>query len=89
MIKLSTIAAAAALFSATGALAAEPITSDEMCQARLETHKNMLASSDAGPKANKMVEDLVVVFANLCQSKSYDDALRVGDTIRGLLASEN
>lgn len=77
------------LLSSTASMAAEPISSSEMCMARLDTHTKMLSESDSGPKADAMVKDLVEVFAHLCQTKAYDEALLVGDTIRGLLATEN
>jgi hypothetical protein len=85
----TTLAALLLLLGSTTSMAAEPISSAEMCQARLDTHTKMLSETDSGPKANAMVKDLIEVFAHLCQTGAYDQALLVGDTIRGLLATEN
>jgi hypothetical protein len=89
-ISKSVLAALSILvLGASLASAGEPITDAAMCQARLETHKTMLVSSDAGEKTNNHVANLIEVFSHLCETEAYDEALKVGDTIRGMLASEN
>lgn len=89
MFKQVALAAAIVMSSTLVATAAEPIKDSAMCQARLATHQQMLASSDSGEKANNLVSNLIQVFEHLCETEAYDEALLVGNTIRGMLASEN
>ena len=89
MLKTTVLTVLLIAGTASLATAAEPIKDADMCKARLETHKAMLAESDAGARTDEMVGNLLNVFSHLCATEAYKEALWVGDTIRGLLASEN
>lgn len=77
------------VISATVALSAQMMSDQKACEARLKTHTEMLAESDSGEKTDAMVADLLQVFEHLCDTKAFKEALRVGDTIRGLLATDD
>ena len=89
MYKKLMLAAALLAASTLSAVAAEPMTDKAMCEARLKTHQEMLKTSDAGKKAEGLVVNLLTVFEHLCETEDFDEALLVGNTIRGLLATEN
>ena len=77
------------VISSTVALSAQVMSDQKACEARLTTHTEMLAESDSGEKADAMVADLLKVFEHLCDTKAFKEAAWVGNTIRGLLATEN
>ncbi|NNE24401.1 MAG: hypothetical protein HKN11_17505 [Rhizobiales bacterium] len=89
MLKKIAMTVSILAFSATLAFSAKPISDQKACEARLKTHTEMLSESDAGERTDGMVADLLKVFEHLCDTKAYKEALWVGDTIRGLLATEN
>ena len=77
------------VLSVTSAHSAQPISDQKACEARLKTHTEMLAESDSGEKTDALVNDLLKVFDHLCETKAFEEASRVGSTIRGLLATDD
>lgn len=62
------------------------ITDEASCQSELKAIKGLDDHSDAGPKFEPIIKDLIEVLEHLCEQKDFGHADDVADALRVILA---